>query len=144
MSKFLANVNSNSKPEDSQVINWEVIKNREYHNNSLSKIINLYIIKIYEPQNNEFLLGNKHHFNTLLIRITITRENILAKKLLTIEIMKGIFPDMFNNNSKKRSNILHLQDLYSHLCYTLNATLPKDMEENFIKEYKDAASLFKI
>lgn len=139
MSKFLANVN---KPEDSQIINWEVIKNREYYNNNLSKIINLYIIKIYEPQNNEFILGNKHRFNTVLVRIIIAGEDILSNKLLTIEIMKGIFPDRFN--SKKRSNVLHLQDLYNHLCYMLNATLPKDMEENFIKEYKDAASLFKI
>ncbi|WP_339045180.1 hypothetical protein [Candidatus Mesenet endosymbiont of Agriotes lineatus] len=143
MSKFLANINSNSKPEDSQIVNWEVIKNREYYNNSLSKIINLYIIKTYEPQNNEFLLGSKHYFNTALVRIIIARENILLNKLLTIEIMKEIFPDRFNSNSKKRSNMLHLQDLYSHLCYTLNAILSKDMEENFIKEYKDAVSLFK-
>ncbi len=140
MSKFLANINSNSKPEDSQIINWEIIKNREYNNNSLSKIINLYIIKVYRTQNNE--LGNKHLFSTLLVRINIANENVFLNKLPEIEIIKEIFPYKFN--SKRKSNLSRLQDLYNHLCHILNFTLSKDIEENLIKEYKEATNLFKM
>lgn len=55
--------------------------------------------------------------------------------------MEGIFPYKFN--SKKRNNILKLEDLYNYLCFIVNNNLPKEILECLVREYKDAVNVFK-
>ncbi|WP_265036217.1 hypothetical protein [Wolbachia endosymbiont (group A) of Anomoia purmunda] len=130
---------NNAKIGKSQVTQWEVIKNCEYADNCLSKIVTLYVIRI--TQLSDFYTSDEPEINTVLTRISVTSENVFLNKATTIEVMEGIFPYKFN--SKKRNNILRLEDLYNYLCSIVNNSLPKEMLESLVREYKDAVSLFK-
>ncbi|MFP3015736.1 MAG: hypothetical protein ACEY3B_05550 [Wolbachia sp.] len=130
---------NNAKIGKSQVTQWEVIKNCEYADNCLSKIVTLYVIRITELS--DFYTNNEPEINTVLARISVTSENVFLNKATTIEVMEGIFPYKFN--SKKRNNILRLEDLYNYLCSIVNNGLPKEMLESLVREYKDAVNLFK-
>ncbi|MFP3020430.1 hypothetical protein [Wolbachia endosymbiont (group A) of Pogonocherus hispidulus] len=130
---------NNAKIGKSQVTQWEVIKNCEYADNCLSKIVTLYVIRITKLS--DFYTNDEPEINTVLARISVTSENVFLNKATTIEVMEGIFPYKFN--SKKRNNILRLEDLYNYLCSIVNNSLPKEMLESLVKEYKDAVNLFK-
>ncbi|MFP3017229.1 MAG: hypothetical protein ACEY3H_06805 [Wolbachia sp.] len=130
---------NNAKIGKSQVTQWEVIKNCEYADNCLSKIVTLYVIRI--TQLSDFYTNDEPEINTVLARISVTSENVFLNKATTIEVMEGIFPYKFN--SKKRNNILRLEDLYNYLCSIVNNSLPKEMLESLVREYKDAVNLFK-
>ncbi|MDR2045656.1 MAG: hypothetical protein LBP77_01505 [Rickettsiales bacterium] len=130
---------NNAKIGKSQVTQWEVIKNCEYANNCLSKIVTLYVIRI--TQLSDFYTNDEPEINTVLARISVTSENVFLNKATTIEVMEGIFPYKFN--SKKRNNILRLEDLYNYLYSIVNNSLPKEMLESLVREYKDAVNLFK-
>ncbi|WP_174515976.1 hypothetical protein [Wolbachia endosymbiont of Cardiocondyla obscurior] len=130
---------NNAKIGKSQVTQWEVIKNCEYADNCLSKIVTLYVIRI--TQLSDFYTSDEPEINTVLARISVTNENVFLNKATTIEVMEGIFPYKFN--SKKRNNILRLEDLYNYLCSIVNNSLPKEMLESLVREYKDAVNLFK-
>ncbi|WP_341811699.1 hypothetical protein [Wolbachia endosymbiont (group A) of Conops quadrifasciatus] len=130
---------NNAKIGKSQVTQWEVIKNCEYADNCLSKIVTLYVIRI--TQLSDFYTNDEPEINTVLARISMTSENVFLNKATTIEVMEGIFPYKFN--SKKRNNILRLEDLYNYLCSIVNNSLPKEMLESLVREYKDAVNLFK-
>ncbi|WP_264338964.1 hypothetical protein [Wolbachia endosymbiont (group A) of Cheilosia soror] len=130
---------NNAKIGKSQVTQWEVIKNCEYADNCLSKIVTLYVIRI--TQLSDFYTSDEPEINTVLARISVTSENVFLNKATTIEVMEGIFPYKFN--SKKRNNILRLEDLYNYLCSIVNNSLPKEMLESLVREYKDAVNLFK-
>ncbi|WP_265026990.1 hypothetical protein [Wolbachia endosymbiont (group A) of Bombylius major] len=130
---------NNAKIGKSQVTQWEVIKNCEYADNCLSKIVTLYVIRI--TQLSDFYTSDEPEINTVLARISMTSENVFLNKATTIEVMEGIFPYKFN--SKKRNNILRLEDLYNYLCSIVNNSLPKEMLESLVREYKDAVNLFK-
>ncbi len=130
---------NNAKIGKSQVTQWEVIKNCEYADNCLSKIVTLYVIRITELS--DFYTNDEPEINTVLARISVTSENVFLNKATTIEVMEGIFPYKFN--SKKRNNILRLEDLYNYLCSIVDNSLPKEMLESFVKEYKDNVNLFK-
>ncbi|WP_265021419.1 hypothetical protein [Wolbachia endosymbiont (group A) of Icerya purchasi] len=130
---------NNAKIGKSQVTQWKVIKNCEYADNCLSKIVTLYVIRI--TQLSDFYTSDEPEINTVLARISVTSENVFLNKATTIEVMEGIFPYKFN--SKKRNNILRLEDLYNYLCSIVNNSLPKEMLESLVREYKDAVSLFK-
>lgn len=130
---------NNAKIGKSQVTQWEVIKNCEYADNCLSKIVTLYVIRI--TQLSDFYTSDEPEINTVLARISVTSENVFLNKATTIEVMEGIFPYKFN--SKKRNNILRLEDLYNYLCSIVNNSLPKEMLESLVRKYKDAVNLFK-
>ncbi|MGL9778891.1 MAG: hypothetical protein ACR5K5_01235 [Wolbachia sp.] len=130
---------NNAKIGKSQVTQWEVIKNCEYADNCLSKIVTLYVIRI--TQLSDFYTNDEPEINTVLARISVTSENVFLNKATTIEVMEGIFPYKFN--SKKRNNILRLEDLYNYLFSIVNNSLPKEMLESLVREYKDAVNLFK-
>ncbi|QMV46127.1 hypothetical protein HC358_03485 [Wolbachia pipientis] len=130
---------NNAKIGKSQVTQWEVIKNCEYADNCLSKIVTLYVIRITKLS--DFYINDEPEINTVLARISVTSENVFLNKATTIEVMEGIFPYKFN--SKKRNNILRLEDLYNYLCSIVNNSLPKEMLESLVREYKDAVNLFK-
>ncbi|MBV2145988.1 MULTISPECIES: hypothetical protein [Rickettsiales] len=130
---------NNAKIGKSQVTQWEVIKNCEYADNCLSKIVTLYVIRI--TQLSDFYTNDEPEINTVLARISVTSENVFLNKATTIEVMEGIFPYKFN--SKKRNNILRLEDLHNYLCSIVNNSLPKEMLESLVREYKDAVNLFK-
>ncbi|WP_423349241.1 hypothetical protein [Wolbachia sp. wLmal] len=130
---------NNAKIGKSQVTQWEVIKNCEYADNCLSKIVTLYVIRI--TQLSDFYTSDESEINTVLARISVTSENVFLNKATTIEVMEGIFPYKFN--SKKRNNVLRLEDLYNYLCSIVNNSLPKEMLESLVREYKDAVNLFK-
>lgn len=130
---------NNAKIGKSQVTQWEVIKNCEYADNCLSKIVTLYVIRI--TQLSDFYTNDEPEINTVLARISVTSENVFLNKATTIEVMEGIFPYKFN--SKKRNNMLRLEDLYNYLCSIVNNSLPKEMLESLVREYKDAVNLFK-
>ncbi|MBA8753068.1 hypothetical protein J4T77_03875 [Wolbachia endosymbiont of Drosophila innubila] len=130
---------NNAKIGKSQVTQWEVIKNCEYADNCLSKIVTLYVIRI--TQLSDFYTSDEPEINTVLARISVTSENVFLNKATTIEVMEGIFPYKFN--SKKRNNVLRLEDLYNYLCSIVNNSLPKEMLESLVREYKDAINLFK-
>ncbi|MDE5062177.1 hypothetical protein [Wolbachia endosymbiont of Drosophila tsacasi] len=130
---------NNAKIGKSQVTQWEVIKNCEYADNCLSKIVTLYVVRITKLS--DFYTNDEPEINTVLGRISVTSENVFLNKATTIEVMEGIFPYKFN--SKKRNNILKLEDLYNYLCSIVNNSLPKEMLESLVREYKDAVSLFK-
>jgi len=130
---------NNAKIGKSQVTQWEVIKNCEYADNCLSKIVTLYVIRI--TQLSDFYTNDEPEINTVLARISVTSENVFLNKATTIEVMEGIFPYKFN--SKKRNNILRLEDLYNYLCSIVNNSLPKEMLESLVREYEDAVNLFK-
>ncbi|WP_353275550.1 hypothetical protein [Wolbachia endosymbiont (group A) of Pipizella viduata] len=130
---------NNAKIGKSQVTQWEVIKNCEYADNCLSKIVTLYVIRI--TQLSDFYTNDETEINTVLARISVTSENVFLNKATTIEVMEGIFPYKFN--SKKRNNILRLEDLHNYLCSIVNNSLPKEMLESLVREYKDAVNLFK-
>ncbi|WP_250295281.1 hypothetical protein [Wolbachia endosymbiont of Oedothorax gibbosus] len=130
---------NNAKIGKSQVTQWEVIKNCEYADNCLSKIVTLYVIRI--TQLSDFYTSDEPEINTVLARISVTNENVFLNKATTIEVMEGIFPYKFN--SKKRNNISRLEDLYNYLCSIINNSLPKEMLESLVREYKDAVNLFK-
>ncbi|WP_265030035.1 hypothetical protein [Wolbachia endosymbiont (group A) of Philonthus cognatus] len=130
---------NNAKIGKSQVTQWGVIKNCEYADNCLSKIVTLYVIRI--TQLSDFYTSDEPEINTVLARISVTSENVFLNKATTIEVMEGIFPYKFN--SKKRNNILRLEDLYNYLCSIVNNSLPKEMLESLVREYKDAVNLFK-
>ncbi|AOV87554.1 MULTISPECIES: hypothetical protein [Wolbachia] len=130
---------NNAKIGKSQVTQWEVIKNCEYADNCLSKIVTLYVIRI--TQLSDFYTSDEPEINTVLARISVTSENVFLNKATTIEVMEGIFPYKFN--SKKRNNVLRLEDLYNYLCSIVNNSLPKEMLESLVREYKDAVNLFK-
>lgn len=130
---------NNAKIGKSQVTQWEVIKNCEYADNCLSKIVTLYVIRI--TQLSDFYTNDEPEINTVLARISVTSENVFLNKATTIEVMEGIFPYKFN--SKKRNNVLRLEDLYNYLCSIVNNSLPKEMLESLVREYKDAVNLFK-
>lgn len=130
---------NNAKIGKSQVTQWEVIKNCEYADNCLSKIVTLYVIRI--TQLSDFYTNDEPEINTVLARISVTSENVFLNKATTIEVMEDIFPYKFN--SKKRNNILRLEDLYNYLCSIVNNSLPKEMLESLVREYKDAVNLFK-
>ncbi|MGL9718096.1 MAG: hypothetical protein ACR5K9_05400 [Wolbachia sp.] len=129
----------NAKISKSQVTQWEVIKNCEYADNCLSKIVTLYVIKM--AQLSDFYTSNEPEINTILARINVTSENVFLNKATTIEIMEDIFPYKFN--SKKKNNISRLEDLYNYLCSIVGNSFPKEMLESLVREYKDAANLFK-
>ncbi|WP_374698876.1 hypothetical protein [Wolbachia endosymbiont (group B) of Limnophora tigrina] len=130
---------NNAKIGKSQVTQWEVIKDCEYADNCLSKIVTLYVIRI--TQLSDFYTNDEPEINTVLARISVTSENVFLNKATTIEVMEGIFPYKFN--SKKRNNILRLEDLYNYLCSIVNNSLSKEMLESLVREYKDAVNLFK-
>ncbi|WP_264331224.1 hypothetical protein [Wolbachia endosymbiont (group B) of Erebia ligea] len=130
---------SNAKTSKSQVTQWEVIKNCEYSDNCLSKVVTLYVIKMAELS--DIYTSNEPEINTILTRISITSENAFLNKVVDIEIMEGIFPYKFN--SKKKNNISKLEDLYNYLCSTVIDSLPKEMLESLRREYRDAVNLFK-
>ncbi|MBA8756164.1 hypothetical protein HCR15_03530 [Wolbachia pipientis] len=130
---------NNAKTGKSQVTQWEVIKNCEYADNCLSKIVTLYVIRI--TQLSDFYTSDEPEINTVLARISVISENVFLNKATTIEVMEGIFPYKFN--SKKRNNVLRLEDLYNYLCSIVNNSLPKEMLESLVREYKDAVNLFK-
>ncbi|WP_353269570.1 hypothetical protein [Wolbachia endosymbiont (group A) of Myopa testacea] len=130
---------NDAKIGKSQVTQWEVIKNCEYADNCLSKIVTLYVIRI--TQLSDFYTNDEPEINTVLARISVTSENVFLNKATTIEVMEGIFPYKFN--SKKRNNILRLEDLHNYLCSIVNNSLPKEMLESLVREYKDAVNLFK-
>ncbi len=130
---------NNAKIGKSQVTQWEAIKNCEYADNCLSKIVTLYVIRI--TQLSDFYTSDEPEINTVLARISVTSENVFLNKATTIEVMEGIFPYKFN--SKKRNNVLRLEDLYNYLCSIVNNSLPKEMLESLVREYKDAVNLFK-
>jgi len=130
---------NNAKIGKSQVTQWEVIKNCEYADNCLSKIVTLYVIRI--TQLSDFYTNDEPEINTVLARISVTSENVFLNKATTIEVMEGIFPYKFN--SRKRNNILRLEDLYNYLYSIVNNSLPKEMLESLVREYKDAVNLFK-
>ncbi|MFJ5423166.1 hypothetical protein [Wolbachia endosymbiont of Drosophila barbarae] len=130
---------NNAKIGKSQVTQWEVIKNCEYADNCLSKIVTLYVIRI--TQLSDFYTSDEPEINTVLARISVTSENVFLNKATTIEVMEDIFPYKFN--SKKRNNVLRLEDLYNYLCSIVNNSLPKEMLESLVREYKDAVNLFK-
>ncbi|MDE5065414.1 hypothetical protein RYE99_00155, partial [Wolbachia endosymbiont of Drosophila seguyi] len=123
---------NNAKIGKSQVTQWEVIKNCEYADNCLSKIVTLYVIRI--TQLSDFYTSDEPEINTVLARISVTSENVFLNKATTIEVMEGIFPYKFN--SKKRNNVLRLEDLYNYLCSIVNNSLPKEMLESLVREYK--------
>ncbi|WP_250296336.1 hypothetical protein [Wolbachia endosymbiont of Oedothorax gibbosus] len=130
---------NNAKIGKSQVTQWEVIKNCEYADNCLSKIVTLYVIRI--TQLSDFYTSDEPEINTVLARVSVTSENVFLNKATTIEVIEGIFPYKFN--SKKRNNISRLEDLYNYLCSIVNNSLPKEMLESLVREYKDAVNLFK-
>lgn len=105
----------------------------------MSKIVTLYVIRI--TQLSDFYTSDEPEINTVLARISVTSENVFLNKATTIEVMEGIFPYKFN--SKKRNNVLRLEDLYNYLCSIVNNSLPKEMLESLVREYKDAVNLFK-
>ncbi|MFJ5388982.1 MULTISPECIES: hypothetical protein [Wolbachia] len=78
----------------------------------MSKIVTLYVIRI--TQLSDFYTSDEPEINTVLARISVTSENVFLNKATTIEVMEGIFPYKFN--SKKRNNVLRLEDLYNYLC----------------------------
>ncbi|MCM1000849.1 MAG: hypothetical protein KTV72_00700 [Wolbachia endosymbiont of Melophagus ovinus] len=129
----------NAKISKSQVTQWEVIKNCEYADNCLSKIVNLYVIKMVRLS--DFYASDEPEINTILARISVTSENVFLNKAAAIEIMEDIFPHKFN--SKKKNNISRLEDLYNYLCSVVGNSLPKEMLESLVREYKDAINLFK-
>ncbi|MDX5462021.1 MAG: hypothetical protein O7157_00340 [Wolbachia endosymbiont of Tetragnatha montana] len=130
---------NNAKIGKSQVTQWEVIKNCEYADNCLSKIVTLYVIRI--TQLSDFYTSDEPEINTVLARVSVTSKNVFLNKATTIEVIEGIFPYKFN--SKKRNNISRLEDLYNYLCSIVNNSLPKEMLESLVREYKDAVNLFK-
>ncbi|QOD38578.1 hypothetical protein [Candidatus Wolbachia massiliensis] len=129
----------NAKISKSQVTQWEIIKNCEYADNCLSKIVTLYVIKM--AQLSDFYTSNEPEINTILARISVTSENVFLNKAATIEVMEGIFPYKFN--SKKKNNVSRLEDLYNYLCSIVGNSLPQEMLESLVREYKDAVTLFK-
>ncbi|MGL9689290.1 MAG: hypothetical protein ACR5K6_06225 [Wolbachia sp.] len=80
----------NTKISKSQVTQWEVIKNCEYADNCLSKIVNLYVIKM--ARLSDFYARDEPEINTILARISVTSENVFLNKAAAIEIMEDIFP----------------------------------------------------
>ncbi|WCR58058.1 hypothetical protein [Wolbachia endosymbiont of Ctenocephalides felis wCfeJ] len=129
----------NAKISKSQVTQWEVIKNCEYADNCLSKIVTLYVIKMAHLS--DLYASSEPEINTILARISVTSENVFLNKATTIEIMEDIFPRKFN--SKKKNNISRLEDLYNYLCSVVGNSLPREMLESLVREYKDAVNLFK-
>lgn len=130
---------NNAKISKSQVIKWEVVKNCEYSDNCLSKIVTLYVIKMTKLS--DFYPNDEPEIKTILARISVTSENVFLNKAASIEVMEDIFPYKFN--SKRKNNILRLEDLYTYLCSSVDNNLPKEMLESFKREYNDAANLFK-
>ncbi len=86
-------------------------------------------------------ISDEPEINTILTRVSVTSENVFLNKAATIEIMEDIFPYKFN--SKKKNNILRLEDLYNHLCSIVGNSLLKEMLESLVMKYKDAVNLFK-
>jgi hypothetical protein len=130
---------NNAKIGKSQVTQWEVIKNCEYADNCLSKIVTLYVIKM--TQLPDFYTSEEPEINTILARVSVTSENVFLNKATTIEVMEDVFPHKFS--SKKKNNISRLEDLYNYLCSIVDNSLPKEMLESLVREYKDAVNLFK-
>ncbi|APR98168.1 hypothetical protein [Wolbachia endosymbiont of Folsomia candida] len=130
---------NNAKISKSQVTQWEAIKNCEYADNCLSKIVILYVIKITELS--DFYTNDEPEINTILAKVSVTSENISCNKATAIEVLEDIFPYKFN--SKKKNNISRLEDLYNYLYSIIDSGIPKEMLESLIKEYKDAVNLFK-
>ncbi|QKX03108.1 hypothetical protein GOY07_02825 [Wolbachia endosymbiont of Litomosoides sigmodontis] len=130
---------NNAKISKSQVTQWEVVKNCEYADNCLSKIMTLYVIKMAKLS--DFYTSDEPKINTILIRVSMTSENVFLNRAATIEIVEDIFPYKFN--SRKKNNISRLEDLYSYLCSIVGNSLPKEMLESLVREYKDAVNLFK-
>jgi hypothetical protein len=130
---------NNSKISKSQVTQWEVVKNCEYNDNYLSKVVALYVIKI--SRLSDFYTKDESEVSTILVRVSVTSENIFLNKSTAIEILEDIFPYKFN--SKKKNNISRLEDLFSYLCSVVENNLPNEMLETLIREYNDAANLFK-
>ncbi|MDN5248369.1 MAG: hypothetical protein QWI36_04510 [Wolbachia endosymbiont of Tyrophagus putrescentiae] len=127
------------KVNESQVTKWEVVRNSEYANNCLSRIMTLYVIKL--TQLPSLYKESKPEVSTILVRLDVASENIFLNRAIVIEIMTGIFPYKFS--SKKRNNISRLEDLYNHLCSIINSDLPKEILESLIKEYKNSVSLLR-
>ncbi|QXK92302.1 hypothetical protein HL033_01990 [Neoehrlichia mikurensis] len=134
MSNTSYNVNNVSQKK----ITWETIKNKKYTQDSLSQISYLYVIKVYNKKEIHTLINQESLYN-IIIKISISTENILMNKLLDIEILEGITFHKFT--SKKKDNLLRLQDLSKFFKTSLNIKLPKDIEESFITEYKKATQL---
>ncbi|WP_168464045.1 hypothetical protein [Wolbachia endosymbiont of Ctenocephalides felis wCfeT] len=130
---------NNAKVSKSQVTQWEVIKNCEYADNCLSKIVTLYVIKM--TQLSDFYKNDEPEISTILAKVSVTSENVFLNKATTIEVMEDIFPYKFN--SRKKNNIARLEDFYNYLCSVVDNSLPKEMLESLVREYKDAVSLFK-
>lgn len=129
----------NAKISKSQVTKWEVIKNCQYTDNHLSKITTLYVIKV--TQLPDLHTEEQFEASTTLVRISVTGENIFLHKAVTIEIMKEIFPYKFS--SKKKNNISRLEDLYNHLCSIVSNSLPREILESLIKEYRNSVNLLR-
>ncbi len=69
---------NNAKIGKSQVIQWEVIKNCEYADNCLSKIVTLYVIRI--TQLSDFYTSDEPEINTVLARISVTSRKRIFKQ----------------------------------------------------------------
>ncbi|KJV69352.1 hypothetical protein [Candidatus Neoehrlichia procyonis] len=134
MSNTSYNINNNVHPKK---ITWEIIKNQKYTENNLSQISYLYVIKACDKE--VYTSNNQEPSCNIIIKISISIENILLNKLLDIEILQGITFHKFI--SKKRNNLLRLQDLSKFFKTSFNLKLPKDIEESFTVEYKKATQL---
>ncbi|WP_333023437.1 hypothetical protein [Wolbachia endosymbiont of Pentidionis agamae] len=138
MDKLRNNINDMGK---SQVIKWEVIKDCEYNENCLSRIIALYIITTSQLISSADRLNSNPQSSTILVRLIISDESVFLNKIITIDIMQNIFPYKFS--SKKKNNLCRLEELYKYISSITGNNLPKEIHESLKKEYSTAVSLFK-
>ena len=128
---------NNAKVSRSQVTKWEVIKNCDYVDNCLSKVTILHVIKLTHLPD----MSDEPEVSTILVRMSVTGENIFLNRAIAIDIMKEILPYKFS--SKKKSNISRLEDLYNHLCSIVKNNLPKEILESLVREYRNSINLLK-
>ena len=139
MTKFFANVNNNRgrKSTDVSDVCWEVVRNHEYKQENLLKVISLYMIKI----KNSIAKGIQDvEDRTLVVRITVNRDCAFFNRSVNVDVLNGIFPHKFT--SKRKSYSARLQDLYKDLCRITDTILPKEVEDSFIQEYEDILIAF--
>ncbi|CAH57742.1 hypothetical protein EHRUM1_09890 [Ehrlichia ruminantium] len=131
---------NNKNDVKSTKITWEIVKNQKYKQTYLLQVSCLYIITVY-PKDYDISLPLDNPIGNILLRINTTMESVLLNKLLNIEILKGISSHKFI--SKKKNNIARLQDISQFFSTNFNVKLPKNIEESFIAEHKEAAQLLK-
>ncbi|ABD45180.1 conserved hypothetical protein [Ehrlichia chaffeensis str. Arkansas] len=131
---------NNKNDTKSTKITWEIIKNQKYKQTHLLQISCLYIITIHSKDYN-ISLPEDQIISNILLRINTTMESVLLNKLLNIEILKGISSYKFI--SKKKNNVARLQDISQFFISNFNIKLPKNIEESFIAEHKEAVQLLK-